>query len=137
MVRLPKYHGRKYTCADTMRALAGILRKANVTDGQTQYCIKLYKLFHLRGIRMYENSGSDFRVRDEEFGTRVRPLSISKFKLELKLKSSCSLSLPLVSFHHALFFLCHPHSHPFSTVARTRCTNPYPNIAFKTKTSWS
>ena len=68
MVRPRKYHGRKYTCADTMRALAGILRKVDVTDGQTQYCIEPYKLFHLRGIRMYESSGSDFRVREEEFG---------------------------------------------------------------------
>ena len=73
-----------------MRALSGILRKAYVTYGQTQYCTEPYNSFQSRGIRVYESSGSDFRVWEEESGWRGR-LNISKFKIELKLKSSRSL----------------------------------------------
>jgi hypothetical protein len=96
MGSLRKYHEPKYTWADIMRqALAEILRKAHVTDGQTQYCIEPYKLFHLRGIRVYETSGSDFRVWEEESGMAwLARAAISKFKIELKLKSSLSRLIP-------------------------------------------
>lgn len=76
MVSLRKYHEPKYRCADIMRALAEILSKAHVTDGQAQYCIELYNLFHLRGIWCT-------RVADPTFGCGRKNLvgAVGYFKI--------------------------------------------------------